>query len=490
MITPVLIVGAGPTGLVLALWLTKIGVNVRLIDKADKPGTTSRALVVHARTLEFYRQLGIDRDVVNSGFWFPRLNLWVNQKRRASLDASDLGRGVTPFPFLLVFPQDQHEELLISKLKELGVEVERQSELLSLKDEGAQVEAQIKLASGEVETTKVQFVAGCDGAHSVVRHLIGTQFEGSTYPDWFYVADVEGTGPIFNGELHVSLDEAEFIGIFPLKKKGTARFIGVIRAESDGAKLNWNDVDKRIFKELKANVERVNWFSTYHVHHRVAGHFQKGRIFILGDAGHIHSPLGAQGMNTGIGDAVNLAWKLGEVVKGNANIHLLDSYEVERIAFANRLVQSTDRAFKFVSSAGKLARAVRTKVVPFVMPRVFKYFRRFAFKTLSQTGITYRHCSLNQGSAGKLAGGDRLPWIESVDNFAPLKNLSWQVHVYGHQTLKDIETVRFAWNAEMAAKGLKQNAAYVVRPDGYIGFISPSGSADEVRNYLKKVQSL
>ncbi len=483
---PVLIVGAGPTGLVLALWLTKRGIPVRIIDQAEVPGTTSRALVVHARTLEFYRQLGISESVVEKGFRFPRINLWVDQSPKARFDFEKMGSGLTPFPYLIIFPQDQHEKFLINKLKEMGVEVERKTELLSLTQTESSVKSRVRTPRGEM-ILESQFVAGCDGARSVVRHQIGAEFEGSTYPDWFYVADVQGSGPILNGELHLSLDEAEFLAVFPMKEKGTARFIGVIRTEDDGSKLRWEDVNPRVFRDLNAQVEKVNWFSTYHVHHRVAKTFQKGRVFLLGDAGHIHSPIGGQGMNTGIGDAVNLAWKLGEVISGKTSVDLLATYEIERVAFAQRLVRTTDQMFKLVSAAGPIAGLMRTKVAPFLVPKIFHYFRHFLFRTVSQTAINYRHCSLNQGSAGKLKGGDRLPWIESVDNFAPLKSMEWQIHIYGEKKLEGFAPVRFPWKEEMRKKGLVKDAAYVIRPDGYIGLISENANATEIANYLRSL---
>jgi 2-polyprenyl-6-methoxyphenol hydroxylase-like FAD-dependent oxidoreductase len=486
--TPILIVGAGPTGLVLALWLTKIGIKIRIIDKAAKAGTTSRALVVHARTLEFYRQLGISEEVTEKGFKFPNVNLWVGDEKKATLQISEIGKGSTPCPYIFIFPQDQHEELLISKLKELGVKVERSTELISTENLEDRVRSKIKLANGSEEVFESQFVAGCDGARSEVRHQMGVEFAGSTYPNWFYVADIVGTGPVMDGELHVSLDKAEFMAIFPLKEKGTARLIGVIRTEGDGSKSTWEDVNPRLINELKINVKKVNWFSTYHVHHRVASHFQKGRIFILGDASHIHSPVGGQGMNTGIGDAVNLAWKLGEVINQRAPIEILKTYEIERIAFAKRLVNTTDQAFTFVTAQGKLAQFVRTKLVPTILPPQMKFeaARKFMFRTVSQVGITYRHCSFNKGEAGKLKGGDRLPWVGSVDNFATLKNLSWQVHVYGDKEIEGIKAILFPWNSEMHEKGLVKDAAYVVRPDGYIGFISEPADAGAIQDYLKQ----
>src|SRR6058998_2819263 len=171
-----------------------------------------------------------------------------------------------------------------------------------------------------------------------------------------------------DGELHGALDEAEFLVVFPLKGNRRARLIGVVRddAETRHDTLTWNDVSKDVIDRMGITVGRVNWFSTYHVHHRVADHFQKGRAFLLGDAAHVHSPVGGQGMNTGIGDAVNLAWKLAAVLKGSSPRSLLETYEPERIAFARRLVATTDRAFAFVNARGPIATQVRTRIVPWL----------------------------------------------------------------------------------------------------------------------------
>ncbi len=238
-----------------------------------------------------------------------------------------------------IFPQDQHERLLIERLERLGVSVERRTGLVSFTDEGERVIARLRGPAGQDETCEANYIAGCDGAHSTVRDTIGTGFPGDTYRQLFYVADVEAAGPPLNGELHVDLDEADFLGVFPLAGKGKARLIGTVRDErADRADiLKFEDVSDRAIKHLKVDVQKVNWFSTYHVHHRVAEHFRKGRAFLLGDAAHIHSPAGGQGMNTGIGDAINLAWKLAAVLRGHAPDRLLGSYEAERIGFARRL---------------------------------------------------------------------------------------------------------------------------------------------------------
>jgi 2-polyprenyl-6-methoxyphenol hydroxylase-like FAD-dependent oxidoreductase len=500
--TDVLIVGAGPTGLVLALWLTRLGVRVRVVDKTAEPGTTSRALGVQARTLELYRQMGLADAVVERGRKVGAANLWVAGKQMAHAVFGDMGAGLSPFPYVLIFPQDEHERLLIDRLAEAGVEVERQTELVDFADADGHVLASLKRTDGAVASCEAAYVAGCDGAHSIVREALKIGFPGGTYAHLFYVADVEASGSAMNGELHVALDTTDFLAVFPLKEERRARLIGTVRAESAGEheQLSWSDVSRRVIEWMRIDVARVHWFSTYRVHHRVADRFREGRAFLLGDAAHIHSPVGAQGMNTGIGDAVNLAWKLAAVIQRRADASLLDSYEPERIAFARRLVETTDRAFTGVTSDSAIARRVRLNVVPLLMPSLFELasVRRFMFRTVSQTMVNYRGSSLSEGRAGTIHGGDRLPWVQTdvnvagEDNFAPLKSLDWQVHVYGDaepglQAVCDGHELPlhiFPWRSEMGRAGLKRSALYLVRPDGYVALADPEGSATAITSYL------
>ncbi len=499
--TDVLIAGAGPTGLVLALWLARLGVRVRIVDKAAEPGTTSRALAVQSRTLEFYSQIGLAKEVIDGGRKTIAANLWVAGKKVSRAIFGEMGAGLSPFPYALIFPQDEHERLLIRRLAEAGVEVERQTEFLDFEEENAHVLAHLKRPDGASETCEAAYIAGCDGAHSTVRKALAIGFPGGVYTHLFYVADVQATGATMNGELHVALDKTDFLAVFPLKGERRARLIGTVREEAENQhdNLSWNDVSKRVIEWLRVDVECVNWFSTYRVHHRVADHFRKGRAFVLGDAAHIHSPVGGQGMNTGIGDAVNLAWKLAAVLHGRAGASLLDSYEPERIAFARRLVATTDQAFTGVTSSGAIARLIRLHVAPLLIPILFplKTVRRFMFRTVSQTGVNYRGSSLSEGRAGAVHGGDRLPWVTTdsnavVDNFSTLTSLDWQVHVYGTasaecQTVCDARKLPlhvFPWSPEMRRAGLHRNAVYLLRPDGYVAVANPEGSAAALTSYL------
>jgi 2-polyprenyl-6-methoxyphenol hydroxylase-like FAD-dependent oxidoreductase len=492
METEVLIVGAGPTGLVLAIWLARRGIKVRILDKTAEPGTTSRALAVQARTLELYRQLGFAQDVVKAGLELAAVNLWAEGKKAAHIAFGQQGVGQSPFPYGLIYPQDEHERFLIARLEELGVRVERETELVDFEETGEGVVARLNDS-----TCVCAFIAGCDGAHSTVRQKLGIGFPGGTYEHLFYVADVEASGPLMDRELHVSVDESDFAAVFPLKEQGRARLIGTIRpeAERDREGLGWDDVSKGLLQRLRVDVQRVNWFSTYHVHHRVASRFRQGRAFLLGDAAHIHSPVGGQGMNTGIGDAVNLAWKLAAVLRGRARAGILDSYEPERIAFARRLVATTDRVFQFISRRGSVAAQVRVHVVPRALSALFRLdaLRRLMFRIVSQTAIDYRDSDLSMGHAGRIHGGDRLPWVRSdPDNFSLLASLDWQLHVYGAASrelagwcsAQGLPLHVIPWSQTAARAGLARNACYLVRPDGHVALADPSQNPVHVQRYL------
>ena len=495
----VLIVGAGPTGLALALWLTRLGVTVRIIDKTAEPGTTSRALAVQARTLEFYRQVGIADALIVGGVKIAALNLWVKGARAVRVPIQRIGEGLSAYPFPLVFPQDAHERLLIERLDALGIKVERGTELMGFDQQDGCVRAALKQPDGSEELCEAAYLAGCDGASSTIRDKLAIGFPGGTYAGLFYVADVEVAGPATDEELHIDLEDADFLLLFPLKGTSRVRLVGIVR-EPPGREhraLTFDHVSGRAIEHLKLNIVKVNWFSTYQVHHRVAARFRERRAFLLGDAAHIHSPAGGQGMNTGIGDAVNLAWKLAAVLNGKAADSLLDTYESERIAFARRLVATTDRVFTLATKRGLVARFVRTTLVPLLAPLLFQLspLRRFLFRTVSQIGVNYRHSLLSVGAAGTVRGGDRLPWVETApgqDNFGPLAALDWQVHVYGEPRRSLAEACielrlplhLFAWRPGMRRAGLRNAALYLIRPDGYVALADPQADPERLRHYF------
>ncbi len=495
--TQVLIAGAGPTGLVLALWLTKQGVRVRIIDKTQGPGTTSRALAVQARTLELYRQLDLTEEVLEKGHKVAGINLWVKGRKQARVAFANIGEGLTAYgPF--IYPQDEHERLLIEHLAALGVAVERQTELVSFSQNDAGISALLRGPQGREESCTAAYLAGCDGARSIVREHSGADFPGGTYKQVFYVADVEADGPAFDGELHIDLDEADFLAVFPLKGAGRGRLIGTVRDEraAHPENLKFEDVSGQAIAHMQVEVRKVNWFSTYRVHHRVTDHFRHGRVFLLGDAAHIHSPAGGQGMNTGIGDAINLAWKLKAVLAGAAPAALLDTYESERRAFARKLVASTDRGFTLATAEGSLARFIRTRIFPVVAPMLFKFeaARHYLFSAVSQITIAYGDSAISEGEAGEVHGGDRLPWVpgEDGDNYRTFAVIGWQVHVYGSASLEltqwcqsqDLGLHTFLWQHAHAAAGLKRDALYLLRPDTYVALALAQQDVQRLQRYF------
>lgn len=497
----VLIAGAGPTGLTLALWLTKLGIQVRIIDKSPDAAPYSRALGVQARTLELDRQLGgLADEIVARGVKVAGINFWSRGRRAVHVPFDRIGEGLSPFPFVLTFAQDEHERLLIDHLANLGVHVERSTELVAFEQSESAVRVTLRSADGSLQRCEASYLAGCDGAHSAVREALGLRFGGGTYSHLFYVADVDATGPVVNRDIHVELDESDLLAIFPMAGTNRIRLVGTIRddAGDDGQSLHFEDVSQRAIVRLHLEIARVNWFSTYRVHHRIAERFRTGRAFLLGDAAHVHSPVGAQGMNTGIGDAANLAWKLAGVLRGHAPAVLLDSYEIERIAFARRLVATTDRVFTIASKPGPIAAVVRTLIVPHLLPPLSRLrpLRRLLFRTISQLAVSYHDSPLSEGRGGRIRGGDRLPWIpmtSGADNFAPLSSLAFQVHVYGEPrnelrlTCADlgIPLHTFEWVPAMRNAGMRQGATYLIRPDGYIAFAEGTGNPAPLRAYCK-----
>jgi hypothetical protein len=314
--------------------------------------------------------------------------------------------------------------------------------------------------------------------------------EGGTYSQLFFVADIEGSGPVMNGETHIGFGRSEVALLFAYDRGRNARLAGVVDDKSltkDISDATFEDVAPHITKAMGLKIERINWFSTYRVHHRMVGAFRKGRAFLVGDAAHIHSPVGGQGMNTGIGDAINLGWKLAAVLQQRTDISLLDTYDVERAAFAKSLLQTTDQAFNAIVSQGYIARFVRSILVPYLARIMvgFDLSRKGLFRGVSQIAINYRHSGLSAGSASYVQGGDRLPWapVGEVDNFDSLKTIAWQVHVYG--VVKDemtewcqsmgIPVQVFPWNQKYQEVGLAKDTAYLLRPDTYIAVAEPSG---------------
>src|SRR5690348_11013422 len=356
--------------------LARNGIRVVIVDKNPGPSVRTKALGVQARTLEIYAHLGIAQRAVQLGARGTGANIWVEGQRAARVPFGDIGEGLSPYPFLLILGQGDNERLLGDLLRSRGVEVQWNTELTDLAQTAEHVSATVQTGEGAKAVIEARWVAGCDGAHSAVRRLSSIPFLGAPYEHVFFIADTRMSGPMVPDEINIYLWRGGFHLLFPMRGSDHWRVVGILpRDLRERENLDVDAVLPSVRNEVGPHFSfhACSWFSTYHIHHRRAERFRDRRCFLLGDAAHIHSPVGAQGMNTGLQDAYNLAWKLALVTSGRAGDELLDSFELERVPIAERLLQTTDRGFRFVVAgnmgAGLLRTQVLARVAAFAMSR-------------------------------------------------------------------------------------------------------------------------
>lgn len=514
MDTDVLIVGAGPTGLMLALQLARRGVRVSIIDRHSGPAQQSRALGVQARTLEIYAKLGLAEPAIDLGKIGTGANLWANGRRMGRVPLGDAGKTVTPYPYILVLGQDDNELLMGERLRELGVDVQWNTELVALEQDAHRVHALLKQADGSTRELSASWVGGCDGARSPVRNLCGIDFPGAPYEHVFFVADTESMGDMTPNEVNVYLWRSGFHLFFPMRGENRWRIVGIVPPELRGRDdLALESVAATLQQEAGANlrIRSCDWFSTYRIHHRRAERFRHGRCFLLGDAAHVHSPVGAQGMNTGLQDAYNLGWKLALVVNGQADADLLDSYEAERIPVAQRLLGSTDQMFRLIVSDNPLAGLFRTQIAARIARIAMRWgpMQRLAFRTVSQTSIHYRDSRLSKQICvlphDAPHPGDRFPWLKLRlrenghvhDLYQWLDDTRCHLLVFG-QSLPSDELRSFGGLLQMheipelpendaarAAANLPRRSFYLLRPDGHIGLCGERLDPAAISRYLE-----
>src|SRR5215475_1674306 len=418
--TDVLIIGAGPTGLSLAGQLLRYGIDFIIVEKNEGITPYSKAIGVHARTLEIFDQIGLAQEAVARGTIAGRARLIIDGEIHGELLFSDVGKGMRPFPFVLMLEQSKTEQLLYEYLRSHHKDVLWKTELETFSQTADGILAQLKMADEETRTISAQYIVGCDGPKSLVRHTLGLTFEGSTFERIFYVADAQVDWQMSHDTLHVCFSPDSFVVFFPLRGKKRYRVVGVFPEEfnKDEGDILYEEIETRIKTETKLDLDMhdVEWFSTYKVHTRHVNKFSAGRGFLAGDSAHIHTPAGAQGMNTGIQDGYNLAWKLALVIRGQAGERLLETYNEERLENAKRLLRTTDRFFGFAAGTDWLMNFVRLHVFPPIAKHIlsFEPIRKLLFPLLSQTGITYRHSSLSSHAGDEdfeVKAGDRMPYF-------------------------------------------------------------------------------
>lgn len=490
--TDVLVVGAGPSGLMLAVCLAKLGVDAVIVDGKDGPTRESRALGVQARSLEVYDQLGlIDRVFAERSPASGIAPAAGRGKPFGRVIFRAIGEGVTPYPEITVFEQSRNERLLVDTLGEYGREVLWRHRLDGLEiGEAGEVGEAGGAGAGSVTATlegpdgpvivRADYCVGADGAHSRVREELGIPFEGITNEHSFYVADAADVTGLLDGSINLRVTADHFLLAFPMGG-GRMRLLGVVRDRDLEPDRTFAESSMRALVDREFGVEYTDsaWFTTYRLHHRLAARFRVGPCFLVGDAAHIHSPVGAQGMNTGLQEAHNLACAFADVLVRGMPERRLDRYEAERRPVAQTLVATTDRVFATVTSDTRFARFVRGRVIPVVGPVAIRLLPRLVggrrvFGYVSQTRIHYRmsprDAHARRGRRDRVVGR-RLQWTGS--NYDVLRSITWQVHGYGvyePEVRAIAESLGLEWHAFPPDPfgRLDPSLVYLVRPDGFV----------------------
>jgi 2-polyprenyl-6-methoxyphenol hydroxylase-like FAD-dependent oxidoreductase len=535
---PVLIVGAGPTGLALAIQLQRFGTPFRIIDRTVDRTRESRALAVQARTLELFDSVGLADRLVSSGRTGTRLVLHFGARPLVSLTLGDIGATDTRFPFILFVSQAETERLLNERLEVSGITIERGTELLDFELQTDRVVARLRRADGTSEQLATTFLVGSDGAHSVVRKGAGFSFEGGSYPQDFVLGDVEAAGPLEEGAINSYAGGGGVAMFFPLGSPTTWRVIAMREPRGRGAKRERRaetQIEPLTLEELQEVVDPPTegsirifdpaWLTHFRLHHRQIACYRRGRVFLAGDAAHIHSPVGAQGMNTGIQDAWNLGWKLALVSNGTAKPELLDSYNEERWPIGQFLLRYTDRLFSTFTRAmspGRITSWVREQVVSRLVPRILasRRLRARAFRFVSELGIHYRnspavaegrprlrrgpragerlpdaqlmlngqHVSLQQTVVGPfltvLLCGPVNAWnqmrVTTLPEFGPLLRVFYVTQGGSSDALVD------AQGATLRRLGVRHSAQYLIRPDGHVAFRCSGTDLKALERYVER----
>lgn len=510
--TPVLIVGAGPVGLVAAIELTRRGLSVRIIDKLGAPTPESRALVVHARSLDMFAQLGIVDDVIATGVKSAAMEMFSGHDHlfRIPLDSIDAA-----YPFGLNTPQCETERVLTDHLATLGTTVERGTELTALSRHPDHVQVTLRHPDGTTEEATAGWVIGADGAHSTVRHLVGDRLAGTFVGEHFLLGDVlVGTHTertLDPATMYTFFSPAGPVLVFPFRG-GRARVMAQIHTHEALDQQNLLGELQQVVDDRVGgiSISDPHWLATFEIRHALVRRYRHGRVFLAGDAAHIHSPAGGQGMNTGMQDAYNLAWKLAAVIDGQAGDALLDSYHAERRPVAEAVITFTDRLTKAATLRGtaQSLRNAALKVIGHIGP-----LPHMMATTVAEIRVGYPHSPIAVGPApqgAKIHPGQHFPYLGATDVQDRLSAVFGTEHtvltvagadvpaagIAGHQVLiADANTPVNGYDVVIADPkrvgaqrlGLQAGGRIVVRPDGYIGAVTTLDDSRAVDTYFASI---
>jgi 2-polyprenyl-6-methoxyphenol hydroxylase-like FAD-dependent oxidoreductase len=474
--TDVLIVGAGPVGLFLANECARRGLRWRLIEARSSQSVHSKALAIFPRTLEILDMAGIAGPFLEAANRVTRVAVVANKRQLARIRFAPEN---SPYPFVAMVPQDVTERLLVEELCRKGGAVEYDTTFVSAVEQDGCVRARLDGKGNQLEVTAA-FVVGCDGAHSAVRHLLNLPFEGTQYNASFMLADVETNETLPADELQLCPSEFGPLAIFPMSATRRRIVATVEKAEEAAPSLDF--VRKVLAQRALAGIEArsMGWSSFFRIHHRQVARLRVGRMFIAGDAAHIHSPFGGQGMNTGLQDVWNLVWKLDLFVRGRGNEQLLESYAAERHPVIKHVIETTHFITRAMGTPSKLAQALRNAVIP-VVSRLTLFQHRFV-QTLSQLGIAYRGSPIVEGNGERyfdesLRGGNGISsrfLLVIGDDTDPA-------------TKEAAKRIADSFDGTVEARSARRRGIVLVRPDGYIAYATRSRDGVQTMTSLRSI---
>jgi 2-polyprenyl-6-methoxyphenol hydroxylase-like FAD-dependent oxidoreductase len=462
----VLIVGAGPVGLFLANECGRRGLRWRLVEKHSSQSTQSKALAIFPRTMEILDMAGLVDPFLERANRVASVAVTTHGRTLARLRFAPRE---SSYPFIAMVPQDVTERVLANHLTEIGGEVEYDTAFVSATQDDERVAATLSHAGDRAEVN-ARFVVGCDGAHSTVRELLKLPFEGGEYSASFMLADIETNGSLPADQLQLCPSEYGPLAIFPIGQTRRRIIATVDHREGDAPSL---DVVRRVLRQRAPDgieARSIGWSSYFYIHHRHTAQLRVGRMFIAGDAAHIHSPFGGQGMNTGLHDAWNLVWKLDLAARGLGNESLLESYTAERVPMIKRVIATTHALTRVLGTPNKAAQALRNSVLP-IASRLPSFQRAFV-QRLSGLGMAYRGSALIEGAGERymddsMRGGEgvRSRFLLFCDNRADPA-----VQDAAKQLTSSMYKV-----VELRMRPVREIT--LVRPDGYVAYSSRGGDA-------------
>jgi 2-polyprenyl-6-methoxyphenol hydroxylase-like FAD-dependent oxidoreductase len=487
--TNLLVVGAGPVGLTMAAEAARFGLSVRIIDKAPQPTTTSKALVLWSRTLELIDRMGCTQGFLDAGIQAHRSAI---RHGRTVLGQAQFDDVPSVYNYGLMIPQRDTERLMAAHLGSYGVTVEREVELTGFSAEPDHVDATLRHPDGRTETVQADWLVGCDGAHSTVRHALGLAFDGKPQGDDWILGDVrlEGDGAPPADEVAVYLHRDGLFVVFPIPG-GRSRVVGTVgKAETAHPRPDptLDEIQALVDGRTAGGFRAVDpvWLSSFRVHERKVSDYRRGRVFLAGDAAHIHSPAGGQGMNTGMQDAINLAWKLAMVTQGAAVPALLDSYSPERSAVGDIVLRNATRLTDMATLSNPAAQAVRNMALRFALG--FHAIQDRMAVTMSETDIAYRHSPLSVGGQGApqgLAPGERLLPAQ-YDGAPPGAGTTPRFVLFGAGEKATALAARYPALVEAAPRTPPDpRRLLILRPDGYIGLSVDAEELERAEAYLR-----